>query len=103
MTIECYFRWCPRHSIHDDPEDGPFCYEGKCKATDIEIESYKKLRKEELAEYRKKALADGGIIVCKTQEELEELSKGLLKGERRSAVLMPENSQITKFQRRNKF
>ena len=48
MTIECYFKECPKHSIHGFPEDGPFCYEYECSASEIEIKEYQVLRMEYL-------------------------------------------------------
>ena len=44
MTIECYFSDCPKHSIHDYPDDGPFCYEMECVAIPAKIEEYRKKR-----------------------------------------------------------
>lgn len=34
MTIECHDGACPYHSVHTDPEDGPFCYESRCVRAD---------------------------------------------------------------------
>ncbi len=33
MTTECYYSACPHHSVHDEPDEGPFCFEPECKAT----------------------------------------------------------------------
>lgn len=48
MTIECYFTKCPHHSIHQWPDDGPFCYEEECLATEKEIDEYHEERRYEL-------------------------------------------------------
>jgi hypothetical protein len=44
MTIECYYSDCPHHSFHDGEDDGPFCYESKCLATEQEIKIYAEKR-----------------------------------------------------------
>jgi hypothetical protein len=33
MTIECYVSKCPFHSCHVIQEEGPFCYEERCRVT----------------------------------------------------------------------
>lgn len=43
MTIECYFDACPHHGVHSGDE-GPFCYEEECKATDQEIKWFGHIR-----------------------------------------------------------
>lgn len=49
MTTECYYSACPHHSIHDEPDEGPFCFEPECKATpDQQAEYETKLRLERL-------------------------------------------------------
>lgn len=40
MTIECYYSQCPKHSTHTDPDEGPFCFESECIATEQEIKFY---------------------------------------------------------------
>jgi len=44
MTIECYFSECKYHSCHDPNEEGPFCYEETCNASEEEIETFNKTR-----------------------------------------------------------
>ena len=51
MPIECYYRWCKYHGVHDpDPRfnEGPFCYEEDCHATKEDILIFSQKRKEEL-------------------------------------------------------
>lgn len=48
MTAECYYKQCPFHSIHTIPDDGPFCYEPKCLATEQKMVEWQKERNEEL-------------------------------------------------------
>ena len=48
MTIECYYKHCKYHSIHTDPEDGPFCYELECRASEEDRECFEYLRQYEL-------------------------------------------------------
>lgn len=33
MTIECHNGNCSYHSIHTDPDNGPFCDERECRLT----------------------------------------------------------------------
>ncbi len=40
MTTECYYSACPHHSIHDEHDEGPFCFEPECKATPVQLEEY---------------------------------------------------------------
>ena len=37
MTTECYYGGCKYHGSKSDPEEGPFCFEEECKATQEEI------------------------------------------------------------------
>lgn len=48
MAIECYYKWCPYHSFHDLNEEGPFCYESECKASEEESKLFEGYRKTEL-------------------------------------------------------
>lgn len=41
MTIECYFGEYPKHSIHESPNDGPFCYEVECLESEETIKTYR--------------------------------------------------------------
>ena len=43
MTIECYFGTCKYHGIHSG-EEGPFCFEEECKASDYEIQLHGRIR-----------------------------------------------------------
>lgn len=43
MTIECYYDACPHHGTHSGDE-GPFCFEADCKATDQEIKWFGQIR-----------------------------------------------------------
>ncbi len=54
MTIECYYATCPNHSIHTDPDDGPFCYLDHCTATKEEAAVYKVDRQKQLEAYKAK-------------------------------------------------
>lgn len=44
MTIECYYGECKHHGIHFDPEDGPFCYEDDCLASQKELQQFEVIR-----------------------------------------------------------
>ena len=45
MTIECYYGACPHHGTNETPPDeGPFCYQLKCLATEEQVVSYQKAR-----------------------------------------------------------
>lgn len=48
MTIECYFKTCKNHSVHEQGEDGPFCAQAMCTATEKEIEGFTHDRQVEL-------------------------------------------------------
>ena len=50
MSIECYHSGCMYHSCHDGDE-GPFCDEFECKATEYELEQFENARKEYLTKY----------------------------------------------------
>ena len=52
MTSECYFGECPKHSIHEFPNDGPFCYEVECTAEKGELIMYNKKRIEDLVKWK---------------------------------------------------
>ena len=41
MTIECYYSECKYHGAADD---GPFCYEADCKATQKELQQFEVIR-----------------------------------------------------------
>lgn len=43
MTIECYYGDCPHHG-NQSGDEGPFCFEPECKATEQEIKWFGKLR-----------------------------------------------------------
>lgn len=47
MTIECYFGTCKYHGIHSG-EEGPFCFEEECKASDYELQLHGRIRELEL-------------------------------------------------------
>ena len=49
MSIECYFHQCSHHSSHYDMDNGPFCDERECIATDEQIAEYAVLREQRLA------------------------------------------------------
>ena len=44
MTIECYYGDCRYHGTHDG-EEGPFCFEAECKATEHELKLHGLIRK----------------------------------------------------------
>lgn len=46
MTIECYYGNCRFHGTHGGDE-GPFCFEEECKATEHEIKLLEQIRKTE--------------------------------------------------------
>lgn len=52
MTIECYYATCPNHSIHTDPEDGPYCNLNQCTATKEEGDKYEVDRQKQLEAYK---------------------------------------------------
>jgi hypothetical protein len=41
MTIECYYSECKYHGAIDD---GPFCYEADCRATQKELQQFEMIR-----------------------------------------------------------
>lgn len=41
MTIECYYSECKYHGAIDD---GPFCYEADCRATQKELQQFEVIR-----------------------------------------------------------
>lgn len=46
--IECYFGECRYHENAKGTDDGPFCCEDECRATDAELEIFIQQRKEYL-------------------------------------------------------
>lgn len=48
MSIECYYTECPLHSCHEPGQEGPFCDEAECSATEEQIKRYEKERQEYL-------------------------------------------------------
>jgi len=48
MTIECYYGDCQYHAPDDD---GPFCYENHCKASDKELVVFERKRREGLLKH----------------------------------------------------
>lgn len=40
MTTECYYSGCKHHSCHYSVDNGPFCDEPKCLATEDEIKIF---------------------------------------------------------------
>ena len=48
MTIECYYSACEYHCSHDPNDEGPFCYERECRATDEQIVVFQRQREEEM-------------------------------------------------------
>jgi len=48
MTIECYYKQCPFHSSNTGDDDGPYCHEPKCHATDSECTEWQAERDAEL-------------------------------------------------------
>lgn len=57
MTTECYFKQCPFHSTHSDKDDGPYCYERKCLATDEKCIQWQAERDAELAANKREVKA----------------------------------------------
>lgn len=51
MTIECYFGTCKYHGTHSGDE-GPYCFEEECKASDYEIQLHGRIRELEMADHR---------------------------------------------------
>lgn len=51
--IECYYAECPNHCVHGpDANDGPFCDNLECTATDEQLAAYKVQRDAYLEELR---------------------------------------------------
>jgi hypothetical protein len=50
MCIECYYDKCPFHSIHADKDEGPYCYEDECRASEEQLQIYDEIRKSYLQE-----------------------------------------------------
>lgn len=48
MTTECYYKQCQFHSSKTDPDDGPYCYEPKCQATESKCNQWQEERDAEL-------------------------------------------------------
>lgn len=67
MSIECYYKWCPHHSIHTG-QDGPFCDELECVATEEEMKKYLALRAAELANTRKRKVVK---LQCKNCDSFD--------------------------------
>lgn len=44
MSCECYFDKCKYHNTQNDPDEGPFCDEPECLATEQEIKIWTKER-----------------------------------------------------------
>lgn len=44
MTIECYYSECKYHGCHSAPDDGPFCDESECRATQKELQQFEVIR-----------------------------------------------------------
>ena len=43
MTIECYYSQCPHHGNNETPkEEGPFCYQAECLATEVQLLEFMK-------------------------------------------------------------
>lgn len=46
MACECYYPQCPHHGTQETPPDeGPFCHEPECKATDEQLEQWGRERR----------------------------------------------------------
>lgn len=43
MTIECYYDTCRYHGTHHGDE-GPFCFESDCRATEYELQLHGRIR-----------------------------------------------------------
>lgn len=49
MSIECYYGDCKFHSNNTGYiDDGPYCHEAHCKASDKELVEFEKKRREDL-------------------------------------------------------
>lgn len=72
MTIECYYKWCKYHSIHDEEDEGPFCFEQECRATPAELNSFAILRRQELDQINKES------TMLKEQYDLQNEGEELL-------------------------
>lgn len=53
MTIECYHKDCPNHSHQTNKDDGPFCYQDNCTATQEQIIIFDAKREKEIKEWSK--------------------------------------------------
>ena len=51
MTIECYYSACRYHGVWDVSDDGPFCHESECRATEQELKLFAAGRKLERQGY----------------------------------------------------
>lgn len=51
MTMECYHSNCKYHSCHIIKDEGPFCDEEKCLATEEEQKQFEKEREKYLKKY----------------------------------------------------
>ena len=51
MTIECHYHQCKYHGNWEEGEEGPFCYERECRATEKELKSHALLYSLELKGY----------------------------------------------------
>lgn len=47
MTIECYHGTCKYHG-NKDGEEGPFCFETECQASQKELQAFEIIRQEYL-------------------------------------------------------
>jgi len=45
--IECYYKWCKNHCYHHNGDEGPFCNNNECTATNEQIVEFRALRAKE--------------------------------------------------------
>ncbi len=52
MMIECYYNDCPHHEAHVIDDNGPFCNQDDCTATEAERAKYEARRVEALNQWQ---------------------------------------------------
>ena len=71
MTIECYYSLCPYHRNNSlPPDEGPFCYQEECIASEENLSRYAMYRVVSLADNEKLASWWCAINIFEWPEEL---------------------------------
>lgn len=52
MSIECHYSGCKFHSINDGDEE-PLCHHAHCKASDKELVTFERKRRDDLLKHAK--------------------------------------------------